>query len=40
MEIKKYISGMKEGCPKAKDGGIIRRRRLIIHTESHESPGI
>jgi hypothetical protein len=31
---------MKEGLyPKAKDGG-IRRRKLIIQTESHESAGI
>jgi hypothetical protein len=31
---------MKEGYPKAKDGGLITRRKLIIQTESHESAGI
>jgi hypothetical protein len=41
MQITKNISGMKEGLyPKAKYGGIIRRRKLIIQTESHESAGI
>ena len=29
---------MKEGLyPNAKDGGIIRRRKVIIQTERHES---
>jgi hypothetical protein len=36
----KNISGMKGGYPKAKDGEIIRRRKLIIQTESHKSAGI
>jgi hypothetical protein len=33
---------MKEGFiyPKAKDGGVIKRRKLIIQTDSHESAGI
>jgi hypothetical protein len=32
---------MKEGLyPKAKDGGVIKRRKLIIQTENHESAGI
>ena len=37
----KNTSAMKEGLyPKAKDGGIIRRRKLIIQTDSNESAGI
>jgi hypothetical protein len=39
--LTKNISGMKDPLyPKAKDGGIIRRRKLIIQTESHKSAGI
>jgi hypothetical protein len=32
---------MKEGLdPNAKYGGVIKRRKLIIQTDSHESAGI
>jgi hypothetical protein len=41
MEItKKYIRHEGGLYPKAKDRGIIKRRKLIIQTESHESSGI